>query len=107
MAPEPYKFYKGAARAPTLFGVPRNTLMTCAFLTVSIALITVIYVVALIPIEYVILLIIFKKDPDALDVLTLWMKTTVMHKIRHGNNSKYLIDDYSCEFIDKGNNKND
>lgn len=92
---QPYSFYKGAARAPIVFGLPRNVfLMTFGMvMCLGLALSKAIWFSA--PILYLILFRIYSKDPDGLQLVMLHFQTTIIHKIKDGKDESYQIEEYS------------
>lgn len=92
---KPYILYKGATRAPTMFGIPRNVFITLIMASSSVALMVFKPLCMIGVFVYVYFFKVYKKDVDGLRMITLWLKTTWVHKLSCGEDAEYLNEDYS------------
>ncbi|CAH5303813.1 MULTISPECIES: VirB3 family type IV secretion system protein [Enterobacteriaceae] len=92
---KPYSFYKGAARAALVYGIPRNVFLVTFGLLICLGLAIWKGLWFLAPVIYVFLFKVYRKDPDGLQLLMLSLQTTFIHALKDGKEQGYETEDFT------------
>ncbi|ECO4313593.1 VirB3 family type IV secretion system protein [Salmonella enterica] len=92
---QPYSFFKGAARAALVYGIPRNVFLLTFGLLICFGLAIWKGLWFLAPGLYLFLFKVYRKDPDGLQLLMLSLQTTFIHSLKDGKDQSYQVEDFT------------